>query len=268
MHKWVVAAALSAPLAFVWGITPASADPQMLGVVQTASAVPLHCKNGECGAELTSICLQEERATPTTGYRYFAHNAETIGLTGIRRDGSRVALLVENALNFSAARGYSAVRVSVSEEMLRQHDLASVEISVGEGLTLVPQKKTTDDDKSLTEGDIELGAGPLRQTATAIVDLDNDKAHASQLLARMIDGLPRAGRASLEERTGLWASSGVPHTANLSKRGTHRARMTYNSCYRKTRIGDLTLRQCLSEAHDSFIQELNQDYWDAVKVGT
>ena len=71
MRNLVVAAALSAPLAFVFGVNPAAADPQMLGVVETASAVPLHCKNGECGAELTSICLQEERATPTPGYRYF-----------------------------------------------------------------------------------------------------------------------------------------------------------------------------------------------------
>ena len=104
MRKLVVAVALSAPLALAFGASPATADPQMLGVVETASAVPLRCHNGECGAELTSICLQELRATPPPGYRYHAHNPETIGLTGIRRDGSRVALVVEEALKFSAAR--------------------------------------------------------------------------------------------------------------------------------------------------------------------
>ncbi len=265
MRKFIVAAAFSAPLALT---TPAAADPQMLGVVQTASAVPLHCRNGECGAQLTSICLQEERATPTPGYRYFAHNPDTIGLTGIRRDGSRVAILVEQALEFSAERGYSAVRVSVPEEVLRQHDVASVEISVGDGLTLVPVKTPSDEAGRLSEDDIEIGAGVLRQTATAIVDRDTDKGHASQILARMIDGLPRRGRAGLATRTGLWAASGAPHAAELSPRGVHRARSAYNGCYRQTRLGDLTLRECLGKAHDGFMQELNKDYWDAVKTGT
>jgi hypothetical protein len=268
MRKFVVAAAFSAPLVLTFGLTPAVADPQMLGVVQTASAVPLHCQNGECGAELTSICLQEERATPTPGYRYFAHNPDTIGLTGVRRDGSRVAILVEDVMKFSSARGYSAVRVSVPEEVLRRHDIASIEISVGDGLTLVPEKKPNGEARRLSEADIEMGAGVLRQTAAALVDRDTDKAHASLILARMIDGLPRRGRANLETRTGLWASSGEPHAADLSKRGVHRARSAYNGCYRQTRLGDLTLRECLGKAHDGFIQELNKDYWDAVKAGT
>ena len=268
MRKFIVAAAISAPLALTFGAAPAAADPQMLGVVQTASAVPLHCQNGKCGAELTSICLQERRTTPTPGYRYYAHNPDTIGLTGIRRDGSRVALLVEQTLEFSAARGYSAVRVSVPEAVLRQHGVASVEISVGDGLTLVPEKKPNDEAGRLSEDDIELGAGVLRQTATAIVDRDTDEAHASQLLARLIDGLPHRGRASLDARTGLWASAGVPHTASLSKRGVHRARSAYHGCYRQSRVGDLTLRECLGRAHDGFIRDLNKDYWEAVKTGS
>ncbi len=268
MRFLVVAAAFSAPLALTIGVNPAAADPQMLAVVETASAVPLRCYKGECAAELTSICLQEQRATPTPGYRYYAHNPGTIGLTGIRRDGSRVALLVDKALEFSAARGYSAVRVSVAEEVLRRHDVAAVEISVGAGLTLVPEKKSSDETHRLTEGDIELGAGPLRQTATAIVDRDTDKAHASQVLARLIDDLPRRGRASVDVRTGLWSAAGVAVAARLSKRGVHRAKSAYNGCYRQTRVGDVTLRECLGKAHDSFIQDLNEDYWEAVKTGT
>lgn len=268
MRKLVIAAVLTAPLALTFGANPASADPQMLGIVETASAVPLRCHNGECSAELTSICLQEARAAPTPGYRYYAYNPDTIGLTGIRRDGSRIALAVEEALKFSAARGYSAVRASVPEALLHQYGIAAVEISVGAGLTLVPEKNPLGDDRRLSEGDIALGAGPLRRTATAIVDRDDDKAHASQFLARLIDALPRRGRASFEERTALWSAAGVPHAPNLSRRGAHRARTAYHACYRKTRLGDVTLRECLGGAHDGFIQELNGDYWDAVKTAT
>ena len=268
MHKLVLAAALIAPFAISIGVAPASADPQMLGIVQTASAVPLHCANGECGAELTSICLQEERVRPMPGQAYFPHNPETVGLTGIRRDGSRVAILVEDALKFSSARGYSSVRVSVSKEVLLQYDVASVELSIDEGLTLIPETGPVADADALTESDIELGAGRLRQTATTIVDLEADKAHASQVLARMIDDLPRHGRADFETRSELWSTTGVPIAANLSTRGSYRARLAYNGCYRKTRFGDQTLRECLGLAHDDLIQELNDDYWEAVKTGT
>jgi hypothetical protein len=268
MHKLVAAAALSAPFFLIFGVVPVAADPQMLGVIQTASAVPLHCSNGECDAELTSICLQEERATPTSGYRYTLHDAKTIGLTGIRRDGSRVALLVEDALKFAASRGYSAVKVSVSEDFLRQYDVASLEFTVGAGTTLVPEKKSTEDPQRLTESDIELGAGLQRQTATAIVDADDDKGHASQVLARMIDALPRFGKASVEERVGVWDTAAAPVAGRLSDRGVNRAHSAYNSCYRRTRIGDKTLRECLGVTHDSFMQELNDAYWNAVKTSS
>lgn len=268
MHKLVAAAAISAPFLLTFGVTQASADPQMLGVIQTASAVPLHCSNGECDAELTSICLQEERATPTSGYRYSLHDTKTIGLTGIRHDGSRVALLVEDALKFASSRGYSAVKVSVSEDLLRQYDVASLEFSVGAGTTLVPENKSTDDPKRLTESDIELGVGIQRQTATAIVDSDKDKGHASQVLARMIDALPRAGKASVANRIGIWDTAAAPVAEHLSDRGVSRARSAYNSCYRRTRIGDKTLRECLGITHDSFMQDLNDAYWNAVKTSS
>jgi len=158
--------------------------------------------------------------------------------------------------------------VRLPESVLHEHDIASVELSVGAGLTLVPAPKPGDAAQRLTAADIEDGAGRLRNTAIAIVDRDEDKAHASQVLARLIDDLPRRGRASLDVRTGIWASAGQPVAANLAQRGVHRARSVYNSCYRKTRLGDLTLRECLGTAHDAFMQDLNEDYWKAVRTGT
>lgn len=267
MGNLIVAGVLSAFAVLVASADSAAADPQMLGIVETASPVPLHCANGECGAELSAICLQEERATPTFGYRYVAHDRQTIELIGIGRDGSRVALAVENALRFAAARGYSAVRVSVHQDVLREHDIARVEVTIGEGLTLIPETKSREPPRRLTAPDIDQGAGELRQTAIAIVDRDTDKGHASQLLARMIDRLPKRGRAGLDQRTGLWAAAGAPFAAKLSKRGAHRARTVYNGCYRETRLGDSTLRECLAQRHDALMRDLNEDYWAAVRAG-
>jgi len=156
----------------------------------------------------------------------------------------------------------------VSEDLLRQYDVASLEFSVGAGTTLVPENKSIDDPKRLTESEIELGAGIQRQTAAAIVDSDADKGHASQVLARMIDALPRVGKTSVADRVGVWDTAAAAVAERLSTRGVHRARAAYNSCYRRTRIGDKTLRECLGVTHDSFMQDLNDAYWNAVKTSS
>ena len=110
--------------------------------------------------------------------------------------------------------------------------------------------------------------GPMRATATAIVDRNSDTMHAGQILARMIDFLPRHGRAETDARAGLWETAAVSHVPSYSRTGVHKARTAYNRCYRLTRIGDKNLRGCLAEAHDGLVLDLNEKYWDAVKAGS
>ncbi len=266
MRKTIQSAFVSAfALLFATG---AHADPQMLGVVTTASAVPLHCAGGECSAELTSICLHEQRPTPTEGYPYTPHNADAVRLTGVRADGSVVPLDAGKILRFAAARGFTTVKVSASDNVLMSAGVVSVAVRVERPLTLVPDGRGPSQAKPLTASDIELGAGPLRATAASIVDGDTDTMHASQALARLVDVLPRHGKAPAEVRTTAWGTAVAPERSRLSATGLHRARTTYNRCYRQTRIGDKTLRGCLAEAHDQFVRDLNTKYWDAVKAGS
>ena len=246
----------------------ARAEPQMLGVVQTASAVPLHCTNGNCTAELSSICLHEQRATPTKGHPYTAFNADAITVTGTRADGSNISLRAADVLKFAASRGFHTVRVDVPDAVRKAHGLVALAVKVEAPLTLVPGKTTDASDDPLTDSDIALGAGPMRATASAIVDRNTDTMHAGQILARMIDALPRHGRAATDARAGLWETTAVSHVPSHSKIGVHKARSTYNRCYRQTRIGDKNLRGCLAEAHDGLVLELNETYWDAVKAGS
>ncbi len=246
----------------------AQAEPQMLGVVQTASAVPLHCANGNCTAELSSICLHEQRATPTSGYPYTAHNSDAITVTGTRADGSTVSLQAAEVVKFAASRGFHTVRVDVPDAVRLAHGLTSLVVKVEAPLTLIPGKTSFDSDDPLTDADIALGSGPMRATAAAIVDRNTDTMHAGQILARMIDALPRHGRAATDARAGLWDNAAVSHVPSHSKTGVHKARTAYNRCYRQTRIGDKNLRGCLAEAHDGLILDLNETYWDAVKAGS
>ena len=171
MRKIGLMAVFAAPLfAGALMTSPAQAEPQMLGVVQTASAVPLRCVDGSCTAELSSICLQERRATPTSGYPYTAFNGDAITVTGTRADGSTISLAAADVLKFSASRGFQTVRVDVPGAVLRAHGLIAVAVKVEAPLTLIPGKSDIDSGDPLTESDIQLGAGPLRATASALVD--------------------------------------------------------------------------------------------------
>lgn len=245
----------------------AHADPQMLGVIQTASSVPLHCTSDGCAAELTSICLHEQRPTPTTGYPYSPHNPDALQVTGVRHDGRVVDLGAAGILKFAAARGFTTVKVRVPGPVIAKLGLASLSVYVANPLTLVPEK-SVHTDTPLSEADIELGAGPMRVTATGIVDHDTDTMHASQVLARMIDVLPKGDKASTDLRAGVWNSAAAPHAEKVSAVGRTRAKTSYNRCYGQTRIGDKTLRGCLAEAHDAFVRDLNVKYWEAVKAGS
>jgi hypothetical protein len=249
-------------------VTPAQAEPQMLGVIVTATPVPLQCAGGECSAELTSICLHQARATPIRGYPYTAFDADAIAVTAREASGRTVSLPAGEVLRFAAARGFSTVRVSLAADVLAARGLHDVAVRVERPLTLVPAAEPGPGDTDpLTETDVALGAGPLRTAAKAIVDRDTDTMHASQVLARMIDALPKWGRAETGGRAALWETAAAAHASSYSRTGVHRARTAYNRCYRTTRIGDKTLRGCLAEGHDDFVRDLNVRYWDAVKAG-
>ncbi|MEP4380579.1 MAG: hypothetical protein ABJ215_01750 [Alphaproteobacteria bacterium] len=269
MRKLGLMAIFAVPfLAGALATSPLHADPQMLGVIQTASAVPLHCADGKCTAELSSICLHEERATPTSGHPYTALNAEAITVTGTRADGSQISLDAADVLKFAASRGFHTVRVDVPDKVRHAHGLVALAVKVDAPLTLVPEKTGADSGDPLTAADIQLGAGPMRATAAAIVDRNGDAMHAGQILARLVDALPRHGRAGTDARATLWDTAAVNHIPSHSRTGVHTARTAYNRCYRQTRIGDKNLRGCLAEAHDGMVLDLNEKYWDAVKAGS
>lgn len=266
MRKQNLSALAAIPMMLV--AAPVTADPQMLGVIQTASMVPLHCSRTVCTAELTAICLHERRPTPVAGHPYKPYNPDAVNVTGTRPDGTRMRLEAKDVLGFAAARGFTSAKVSVPARILAETGLASISVKVTRPLTLVPVSQQAGDPANRTESEIELAAGPMRATADRVVDQDTDTMHASQLLARMIDALPRAGRAEPDLRAALWQSPAVPYRDKLSETGDHRARTAFNRCYRQTRIGDKNLRGCLAEAHDDFVRGLNVKYWDALKAGS
>ncbi len=181
----------------------------------------------------------------------------------MREDGEVVRFQSSGLLDIASARGRSAVRISVPARFLEDNGLASVRVTVGERATLIPEPNPTAYWVH-TGYDIAVAAGPLRNVAAAIIDHGGERTGAALQTARLINALPRAGRASEAQRDRIWSRVGLSPESS----GYELVETGFDQCYRVTRSGMMTLRQCLGSLHDRWISKLNVDYWEAVDAGS
>lgn len=245
------------------GLTRASAEPQILGLIASLEPTSLQCERRQCGAEFTSFCIEKRRRPPALGTVYYIHDPETLIVEGVREDGATVRLQARGLLAFASARGRSAVRISVPAKFLQDNGLVSVRVTVGERATLIPAPNPAAYWVH-TDYDIAVAAGPLRKVAAAIIDRGGERTGAALLTARLVNALPRAGRASEAERDRVWSSVALPPESS----GYALAETGFEQCHRVTWSGLMTLRQCLGSLHDRWISKLNVDYWTAVDAGS
>ncbi len=146
--------------------------------------------------------------------------------------------------------------------VLREFGVASVQISIAGNATLVPVPEAGDR-AAHTEADVALVAGPLRSAATAIIANGGEQIAAARMALRVVNSLPRLGRASGPER-----DEALQFTASLAgSDGYGMVQEGFDRCYAITRASLMSLRQCLGSVHDRFIGELNTRYWRAVEGG-
>ncbi len=245
------------------GLARASAEPQILGLIASLEPTSLQCEHGQCGDEFTSFCIEQRRKPPVMGTVYDIHDPETLIVEGVREDGEVVRFQSSGLLDIASARGRSAIRISVPARFLKDNGLASIRVTVGERATLIPEPNP-DAYWVHTDYDIAVAAGPLRNVAAAIIDHGGEPTDAALQTARLINALPRAGRAGGAERDLVWSSVGLSPEAA----GYELVKTGFDQCYRVTRSGMMTLRQCLGSLHDRWISKLNVDYWKAVETGS
>ena len=194
---------------------------------------------------------------------YESHDAEPWLVEVVREDGETVRFQASGLCDIASARGRSAVRISVPARFLTDNGLASVRVTVGELATLIPEPNPTAYWVH-TGYDIAVAAGPLRNAAAAIIDRGGARTGAALLTARLINALPRAGRASEARRDQGWSRVGLwPESS-----GYELVETGFDQCYRVTRSGLMSLRQCLGSLHDRWISKLNVDYWEAADAGS
>ena len=95
------------------------AAPQILGMVATATPVPLTCAHGRCSVEISAICLQQHRAVPepNTAYLPTPETEITIIVTG--RDGVQRSMAVGDKVEIRSLRGFTSVSISLPEKLVR-----------------------------------------------------------------------------------------------------------------------------------------------------
>ncbi|MEX1034636.1 MAG: hypothetical protein WDZ54_01675 [Sneathiella sp.] len=246
---------------------PALAAPQILAVAQTDLALPVICNAGECTVELTTICLQEHRASPNPGAGYYVHGDRFFDLTGTTPAGQEISL-AHLPVTITAARGHNAVRLAFRETALKKYGPLAVSIAVPENLSLVPLP-IRNDLTPQTEEDILLATGPLRDLATKMVDRDTNKKGAAELISQAINRLPERGRATDATRVAARSSfQDITRSSGFASGARDNASAVVRECYDRTIAGSLSFRQCLGSWHDRLIGKLNTEYWKALDAGS
>ncbi|MFP6740460.1 MAG: hypothetical protein VCD33_02360 [Alphaproteobacteria bacterium] len=245
------------------GATPVAAEPQILGLIASLEPVTLQCLRGKCSAEFTSYCIERHRQPPNNGTVYNIHDPATLIVEGLRENGEIVQFQASDVLDIASARGRSAIRMGVPASFLREFGLASLQITVGERATLIPDVNP-DARRPHSALDITLATGPLRNLSALIIDHGGDRVFAARQTAKLINALPPGGRANETQRDGVWQSVALPAVTP----GHGLVEAGFERCYRVTRSGMMSLRQCLGSLHDRFISKLNVDYWKAVETGS
>ncbi|MDF2367482.1 hypothetical protein [Sneathiella sp.] len=257
----------AASLAGAMAALPALAAPQILAVAATDLKLPVICDAGECTVELTTICLQEHRASPNIGAGYYVHGEKFFDLKGRNAAGQEISL-AHLPLEITATRGHNAVRLAFRESQLTKYGPLEVSISVPENLSLVPLP-VAGDVKPQTEEDILLATGPLRAAATQLVDLDSNKRDAAELISQAINRLPWRGRASDAERATVRAThQEITESSGFASGAKDNAGAVVKECYDRTIAGSLSFRGCLGSWHDRMIGKLNTKYWKSLNAGS
>ncbi len=258
----------------------AVAAPQALLLVATGDDPQLVCERGECAAEVSTICLQPERADPLLGTPYAVIEdpddeprvEPALTLVGHTADGREVTLTAAGNLSITAKRGHSAVKLSVPRAVLQTFGLTSLTVGLARHVALAPE--VADGDPMPTEAELALVRGPLRRVAEQVLTSRGEQVAAARVVRDVINALPRGRRASPAERGAAWRQAlgirpaGTPDEISDGALGT--AGKAYNVCLG---IGSAVMafgdyRDCLELMHDELINTINGAYWDALKFGS
>lgn len=254
--------------------TASHAAPQILGLVASATPVPLVCRDGYCRTELTTFCLQEWRPTPQLGTVYTPYGGEGVTLVGHRSDGEEVALNMD-ALKYETLGGYSSIYVELPQRILDEGGVVAASLRIGSLVSLLPVPMPGDLDPQ-TELDIQIATGPLRQVGADILHEGDERIAAAGVLNRVITLLPSTEEDALAQADGGWQHLAVDIPIVREKPIVHDlAQREFAACHAETGSAHLNhdyrllrMKDCLSSRHDVLVLPKAQQYWATVDAGS
>ena len=239
-------AALAVAISLLSATSTLRAAPQVLAVIADGTPIRLQCRNGECAAEVSTICLQLDRPQPTFGTAYTPWPAPSavLSLELRRPDGGRV-VLDPGELRFTSLRDHLALRVSLPASAVLAAGPGEVRLRPRGPLVLAPLP-VAGDRRPQTAREVDAAADRYRHAATTWAGGYRESLAVVGALNRAINGL-EAGMAARE-----------PDVATRLNRIQGRC---------AARAGDLA-RACLSREHDMILRAINEDYWDSAVPGS
>ena len=249
--------------AFMIGIGPSAAAPQILGIVASNGTLPLTCDEKGCRADLSTFCLQQPRANPDLGQRYQPADPESVTLVGTRSDSEIVRLPAAPYVSFSSDRGFTSVEVVLPPGRLAALGLVAVAVEVQRQASLLPVAEANDPSPQ-SQDEIALALGSYRAQGSKFFDDRGAAADGIRLTNRMLNALPQHQRHSTDTDGHLIDLALQSDAAALADpAGIRLAREYHQSCKFKVDVTHHvdSMRSCLQGTHDRLVSNTNVDFW-------
>jgi len=255
-----------AAAAFMIGIGPAAAAPQILGIVASNGPVPMICDAQGCHGDLSTFCLQQPRANPDLGQRYELADANSVMLVGTRSDGRVVRLPAAPYVSFSTDRGFTSVEVTMPPDRLAALGLTAVAVEVERHASLVPAAAANDPSPQ-SQDEIALALGAVRTQGSKFFDDRGEAADAIRLTNHMINLLPPHEREPSDTDGHLIDLALKTDAAAVADpAGVKLARDYHEACKAKVDVTHHvdSMLSCLEGTHDRLVANTNVDFWHSL----
>lgn len=244
------------------------AAPQGLGLVATAQPVPMICDDGGCVAQLSSFCLQRDRASPNYRTPYYVAGGATLRLHLTDADGGHRTVPAEGLARLVSIRGYTGVEAKVSSADMAALGAVEISLEVGNLVTLFPEI-VADDPNPITAAEATFATGPARRLAAAIFDSSEGLGGTISILDRAINSVTASSRLSDKGRLDLWTRVAGGTLETAPDNATGGAAGVFSGCLddlRQQRV--FGLRNCLEGRRSELLIRANVRLWNGLAAGS
>src|SRR5262249_23616756 len=132
----------------------AAAATQVLGLVASnGAATPLRCADGQCSAQFSTFCLQQNRPAPSRGDNYAVVAGGSLTLVARTAAGQTLRVPANDLIQIQSRVGFTSVEIDLPEAKLAELGATGVALEVGPAVSLVPVA-TPDDPNPQTDDEL------------------------------------------------------------------------------------------------------------------